>query len=141
MKTIRTTAQKAPVSGRKSPAALKPLPIPRLKPISAEKLREFQERFAPRPGAKPVDAVATLLRLRRSDDPPGLDTLALTIGPQMKARLTSEAKRRRRTPEQLAAELLCRTLDDMVDARIVRQRHKKPGRIYTSAKIERELGL
>ena len=32
-------------------------------------------------------------------------------------------------------------LDDMEDARIVRQRLKKPGRIYTSAQIERELGL
>ena len=72
---------------------------------------------------------------------PGTDTLALTIGPQMKARLAAEAKRRRRTPEQFAAELLCQTLDDMDDARIVRQRLKKPGRTYTSAQIERELGL
>lgn len=133
MKATRTT--------KAAPAPLKPLPVPRLKPISAEKLREFQERFRPRPAPSGVDAVATLLRLRRSDDPPGLDTLALTLGPQTKARLASEAKRRRRPPEHFAAELLCQMLDDMEDARLIRQRLKKPDRIYTSAQIERELGL
>lgn len=62
MKTARSASVK-------SPAALKPLPIPRLKPISAEKLREFQERFRPRPAAPGVDAVATLIRLRRGELP------------------------------------------------------------------------
>ena len=65
MKTTRTTAQKVPASRRKSPAALKPLPVPRLKPISAEKLIAFEKKYGPRPGAPPVDAVATLIRMRR----------------------------------------------------------------------------
>ena len=114
---------------------LQPVPTsPLLLLRSLGELQYFERR-------KPVDSVVTLLRLRRIDDPPGMDTLALTIGPQMKTRLAAEAKRRRRTPEQFAAELLCQTLDDMEDARIIRQRLKKPGRTYTSAQIERELGL
>ena len=115
----------------------------RLRPPSLAVREAFAAEYGPKPGErrKSVDAVGTLLRLRRMDDPPGLGTLALTIGPQMKSRLAAEAKRRRRTPEQFAAELLCQTLDDMEDARLIRQRLKKPGRIYTSAQIERELGL
>lgn len=57
MKTTRAT--------KAAPAPLKPLPVPRLKPISAEKLIAFEKRYGPRPGAKPVDAVATLIRMRR----------------------------------------------------------------------------
>jgi len=68
MKSTRATARKTPAPGRKkTPAALKPLPIPRLKAISAEKLKEFQERFRPRRAAPGVDAVATLIRLRRGE--------------------------------------------------------------------------
>jgi len=60
MKTIRTTA-----GSKKTPAALKPLPLPRLKPISAEKLLDFQKRFAPKAKGPDVDGVATVIRLRR----------------------------------------------------------------------------
>ena len=64
MKPARSTAQKAPAS-RKSAAALKPLPVPRLRAIPAEKLLDFERRYGPKAGARPVDAVATLIRLRR----------------------------------------------------------------------------
>lgn len=62
MKT--TLATKAAAS-----PTLKPLPIPRLKPISAETLIAFEKRHGPRPGAPPVDAVATLIRMRRGELP------------------------------------------------------------------------
>lgn len=64
MKPTLTAPKKNPASGRKAPAALKPLPIPRLRPISVEKLTEFEARFRPRSGASATDLVAHLIRLR-----------------------------------------------------------------------------
>jgi hypothetical protein len=60
MKTARTASR-----SKKTPAAGKPLPVPRLKPISAEKLLEFQKRFSPKAKGPGVDGVATVIRLRR----------------------------------------------------------------------------
>ena len=64
MKATRTAPKKIPASGRKAPATLKPLPVPRLRRISVEKLTEFEARFRPRPGASATDLVAHLIRLR-----------------------------------------------------------------------------
>lgn len=69
-----------------------------------------REAFAAQYGTKPgerrksVDAVATVLRLRRLDDPPGMDTLALTIGPQ---RPNDAAARRNDLPRN--SSLRCST--------------------------------
>ncbi len=115
----------------------------RVRPPSLAVRQAFAAQYGPKPGeaGKSSDAELTLLRLRRRTPAPGADTMALTIGPRLKARLTAEAKRRRRTPERFAAELISQILDDLEDERIVRQRLKKPGRIYAAAQIERELGL
>lgn len=66
MKSTRSTAKKVAPSGKKS-AGLKPLPIPRLRPISAARLMEFERKYGPKANARPVDAVATLIRLRRGE--------------------------------------------------------------------------
>lgn len=66
MKTASAPAGKSAASRRKEVSAdSKPLPLPRLKAISADKLREFQEKYSPAAKGRRVDGVATVLRLRR----------------------------------------------------------------------------
>jgi hypothetical protein len=60
MKSARTAN-----SSKKPPVALKPLPVPRLKPLSAEKILNFQRRFSPEAMGRGVDGVATVIKLRR----------------------------------------------------------------------------
>jgi hypothetical protein len=64
MKSTRAPAKKKQVSSRKAVPSSRRLPAP--KPISAEKLREFERRFRPLPDAAPTDLVAHLIRLRGS---------------------------------------------------------------------------
>jgi hypothetical protein len=52
-------------AGKSAAAGLKPLPLPRLKPLSAEKLEAFQRKYSPAAKGRGVDGVATVLRLRR----------------------------------------------------------------------------
>jgi hypothetical protein len=65
MKSNRTAAKAVPSPGKKPDRRSIPLPVSRLRAIPLEKLQEFELKYGPKTTTRPVDAVATLIRLRR----------------------------------------------------------------------------
>jgi len=67
--------------------------------------------------------------------------LAIRLDPEIENRLALLAKKTGRTKTFYAREAILEHLDDLEDGYLALERLRKPGRIYTSDEVKRELGL
>lgn len=67
--------------------------------------------------------------------------LAIRLKPEMEDRLDRLAKKTGRTKTFYAREAIEQHLEDLEDYYLAHEAAQKPGRIYSSEEVERELGL
>ena len=67
--------------------------------------------------------------------------LAIRLDPEIERRLALLAKKTGRTKTYYAREAILEHLEDLEDGYAALERLSKPGRIYTSDEVKRELGL
>lgn len=67
--------------------------------------------------------------------------LAIRLKPDLEERLASLAKKTGRTKTFYAREAIEQHLEELEDYYLAAKAMEKPGRIYTSEEVERELGL
>lgn len=67
--------------------------------------------------------------------------LAIRLNPDLEERLASLAKKTGRTKTFYAREAIEQHLEDLEDYYLAAEAAKKPGRIYSSKEVKRELGL
>ena len=67
--------------------------------------------------------------------------LAIRLDPEIENRLALLAKKTGRTKTFYAREAILEHLEDLEDGYLALERLRKPGRIYTSEEVKRELGL
>ncbi len=62
--------------------------------------------------------------------------LTLELDPVLEERLASLAQRTRRTPGELAREIVAHGLDDLADGLIAKERHEHPEGWYSLEELE-----
>jgi RHH-type rel operon transcriptional repressor/antitoxin RelB len=67
--------------------------------------------------------------------------LAIRLDAEIEKRLDLLAKKTGRTKTYYAREAILEHLEDLEDGYLALERLKKPGRIFTSDEVKRELGL
>lgn len=67
--------------------------------------------------------------------------LAIRLDAEIEKRLDLLAKKTGRTKTYYAREAILEHLEDLEDGYLALERLKKPGRIFTSEEVKRELGL
>ena len=67
--------------------------------------------------------------------------LAIHLKPELEQRLEALAKKTGRTKNSYAREAIEEHIEELEETYIALQRLEKPGRIYTSEEVERELGI
>jgi len=67
--------------------------------------------------------------------------LAIRLDPEIERRLALLAQKTGRTKTFYAREAILEHLEDLEDGYLALERLQKPGRIYSSDEVKRELGL